>query len=304
MISVIISTLNRPEKLHECLKKILASDVSDFEVIVVDQSKGYSTKSVVKQLGSPKIVYSKMNTKGKSKGLNDAVKRASGELLAFTDDDCLVDKHWLNNIHRSLQENKNIVGVFGQVLPHEPLLNKGKLCPGIFISTKERTITKPTPHWKYIGFGNNMAFKKEVFRKTGLFKEWLGPSAIGLAAEDAEFAQRVLLSGFKILRDPKVKVYHNRWLTKKEFQKQMWAYSCGELACYGYFAMRGEQFAKKIVSDNFRDSYKKLKGSIKSLLHFQRSGVKQLYNTSIEFFFRLRGLSVGYLFFKKESQNQ
>ena len=127
MISVIISTLHRPEKLHECLKKILASDVSDFEVIVVDQSKGYSTKSVVKQLGSPKIVYSKMNTKGKSKGLNDAVKRASGEILAFTDDDCLVDKHWLNNIHRALKENKNIVGVFGQVLPHESLLNKGKL---------------------------------------------------------------------------------------------------------------------------------------------------------------------------------
>ena len=219
MISILISTRNRPQKIKNCIKFILKNYFKKFEIILIDQSTNSKTKKIVKKIKARKIRYLKLNNKGKSKALNLTLKKATEEIFAFTDDDCIVDKNWLKNIYQSFQKNKNIVGVFGKVLPYRPQLNKNKVCPCTFLNNKKRVISMPCYHAKNIGFGNNMAFRRNIFEEIGGFKEWLGAGSITLLMHLALLCLRVLLKDHKILYNPKVKVYHNRWLTKNQFKK-------------------------------------------------------------------------------------
>jgi hypothetical protein len=128
----------------------------------------------------------------------------------------------------------------------------------------------------------------------------LGSGSIALAAVDAEFTLRTLLKNYKILYSSKVKVCHNRWLTKEENRKQGLSYSCGETACYGYFALQGKKFAKKIVVKNFKDSYKNFKKSLELIFAFKKYGIEFFFHSLQELIFRLRGLIVALYFSKKD----
>jgi len=103
-----------------------------------------------------------------------------------------------------------------------------------------------------------MAFKKEVFNKIGDFREWLGPGSIGSNAEDAEFALRCLIKGYKLFYDPNIVVYHNCWLTKKLFRKRRLSYICGEVACYSYLGFCGLQLGRRVAKNNLKESFHKL----------------------------------------------
>jgi len=296
MISVIISTRNRPWLIVKSLGSILANSWSDFQIVVVDQSDNPTTRKLIKKIVHKRIFYFQMNQRGKPKGLNFGLEKARGDIFAFTDDDCLVKKDWLKNIYQSFQKNKDVVGVFGRVLPYRPEKHKGKVCPCTFLNQKEKIIKKPCLHWKQIGFGNNMAFKREIFKKAGYFKKWLGLGPTGPAGEDAEFALRLLLKGYRLLYNPKIVVYHNRWLTRQEYQKQCLSYSCGEVACYGYFAFQGKKFAQKVVLNNFKDSYWDLRSALKSFLLAKKGSWKIFYQSLEKLFSRFHGLLIGLYF--------
>lgn len=297
-VSVLINTYRRPKKIQVCLKTILKNSFQDFEIIVVEQKGNGQLKHSIKRIDNAKIRYFNLKKGGASRAKNFGIRKAKSRILVFTDDDCIVDRYWLKNIYESFKKNQNIIGIFGKVLPYQPHLYRGKICPCTFLKNKEKVIGKPCLHWKNIGFGNNMTFRQEIFEKTDGFKEWLGPGSIGSNAEDAEFVLRVLLNGYKILYNPKVKVYHNRWLTREEFRKQCLSYCCGEVASYGYLAFQGRKMGKKVIKNNFLDSWGKLKFSLKSMLFFKKRGFRLFYYTLQEFYFRLRGLLVAFWFAK------
>ena len=157
-----------------------------------------------------------MKQKGKTRALNTGIKAARGNICAFTDDDCIPDTKWLENIVHIFRTNPMISGVFGKTLPYRPNLHPNLICPCTFNKPQKRIITKPHRHWEDIGFGNNMAFKKATLEKIGLFKTWLGPGSVGSNCEDGELAQRALIRGYSIGYNPHMIVYHNKWLTPAE----------------------------------------------------------------------------------------
>jgi len=300
MLSVIIATRDRTKLINNCLNSILSNTFTTYEILIIDQSK---VDDLPKKINSPipkRVKYFRLKDVGKSKSLNFGLQKSRGEIIVFIDDDCIVDKDWLENINQSFQKNKNIVGIFGKVLPYNSQSNKEKICPCIFLKKERKIITKPCLHWKHIGFGNNMVFKRMIFDKLGSFKEWLGAGSIAKSTEDAEFALRCLIKGYRLFYDPKIIVYHNRWLTKEQYHKQSLSYSCGEVACYGYFCFQGLKLGKQVVVNNFKDSYWKFRKAIKSLLFFKKKGVELLLNCLEELFYRLRGFALAWYFSKKE----
>src|SRR6185436_19207953 len=89
-VSVLVPTKERPELLHACIRSILASDHPSFEVLIIDQSKEpYSGTH------DPRVDVRHSQARGKSAALNEALGRAKGRFLAFTDDDCTVSSDWL-----------------------------------------------------------------------------------------------------------------------------------------------------------------------------------------------------------------
>jgi len=297
MISVCINTRERPDKLAGCLDSIFANRFKTlkkvaYEVVVVDQSK----KSTVAPRFKKRIIYIHKPGRGTGLAKNTGVENASGKYVLFTDDDCLVDTYWIESVVLSFKKYPDVLGVFGKVAPFEPELHPNEFCPCTFENKEVRVISKPTLHYKHIGFGNNMSFRLDVLKKLGGFKNWLGPGSIGSNAEDAELALRVLINGYTLLYNPKVNVYHDRWLNNEELRRQNLSYICGEVASYGHFALKGEKLAKKVVNDNFRDSYFKIGRAVQSLVLFQTRDFRLLLNALEESVWRLRGFLVAILY--------
>lgn len=116
MISVIIPTYNRQESLKKCLDSIFQIDYSDYEVIVVNDGSTDGTKEFLekyKQKHSQLKALHLDKNYGPSVARNKGIEIAQGEIIAFTDDDCIVDKNWLREIVKSFK--KNIIGVSGLI---------------------------------------------------------------------------------------------------------------------------------------------------------------------------------------------
>jgi len=299
-ISVIINTFNRPKKAFNTVKSILKSDFeyNDFEIIVVEQEGKEKLLEKVANLQEDKISYFNLTRRGASRAKNFGIKRAKGKIIAFTDDDCLVSKNWLREIYRNFRNNKKILALFGRTLPYQPKKHKGLICPCTFERKNERFIAAPAKHWQVIGFGNNMAFRKDSFRIINGFKEWLGPASLGLAAEDAEICLRILSEGHKILYDPRAVVFHNRWLKKgsDKWKKNIWFYRCGKLAAYGFYAFQGIKIGKEVIREHlkstFWENYPKLKMGLRHL------SLKILRDIFFDIYYNLRGLMVAFWFAK------
>lgn len=159
---------------------------------------------------------------GKAAALNVAVRSASGELLAFVDDDVVVDQDWLRQISRFC-ETTNYPAAQGRIL-HAPSAAE---------EPEIRTLMRRYRTIPYLNFGAdiqevhslngaNFVIRREVLEKVGGFDERLGPGASG-TSEDVELARRIQHAGYRIgyMRD--ATVYHdvNRARLTETYFKQI-----------------------------------------------------------------------------------
>lgn len=218
-ISVIICTYNRCEDLSLALTSLAASNIPaavEWEVLVVDNNSKDRTKEVVDSfvLRSPgRFRYIFEPRQGKSHALNSGIRAATGEVIAFTDDDVVVEPDWLSNLTQNIR-NGNCAGAGGRTLPPRtftppewlPQGGRYTLAPlALFDRGSDSCVLTDSP------FGNNAAFRKSLFAKHGGFREDLGPqpnAGVPQKSEDSEFGTRVLLAGEKLIYEGSAILYH------------------------------------------------------------------------------------------------
>lgn len=213
-----------------------------------------------------KVQHLALANKGRSKALIAGLKETSAFAIALTDDDCILDKNWLTEATNSLDEN--VCLVYGQTKPYLPEKNLGKFCPSTFSKKPNRfSVTSNLgKHWLEVGFDNNVLIKRAVFEKIGPYKWWMGPGCLVPAAEDAEFILRALIAGYKIAYNPRMLAYHDRFLTKDEFDRQLLAYNYGGLVAYGFYALQGVKECREIFTDHLKVFYYPAKQSLKKII--------------------------------------
>src|SRR5258708_38654152 len=120
--SVVISTRDRPDRLARCLRALLALQYPAYEVIVVDNAPSTSaTADFIRQTyaDEPKIRYVREDRPGLSAGRNRGIVEARGDIIAFTDDDVVVDAYWLAGLARGFEAAENVACVTSLILPLE-----------------------------------------------------------------------------------------------------------------------------------------------------------------------------------------
>jgi len=274
LISIIVST-TKLSNIQKCLQSLFHQTYSNIEIIVVYHDDRVQQRIMFPK-NTPLIRYYWQKRKSLSASRNKGVHLARGAIIAFTDDDCVVNNNWAQTIYTAFKKHKDISCLTGNVFSYKAAIRK--ICPCTF-SQKTTLITHPLYHSDFIGYGNNMAFRKNVFTGIGLFKEWMGVGSIGLSAEDAEMFERILLNSLTILHLSTLIVYHDRLLTTPEMNKRQLMYNCGEMACYGYFFFQGHAFARSIILENIRDSYYKTRKIVKNvlLLHWEKELIKEAW---------------------------
>ena len=217
-ITVILCTYNRCESLSKALESVAMSSLPaavDWDVLVVDNNSRDLTRMVVEeycQRFPKRFSYIFEVQQGKSFALNRGVREATGDVLAFIDDDITVEPNWLFELTKPLCDSQ-WAGTGGRVyLPEDfsppswMAIDGGQSLLSILALFDQGS--QPVPLSKP-PIGNNMAFRREVFAKYGGFRTDLGPTpGSEIRYEDTEFGSRVMNGGGKVLYVPSAVVRH------------------------------------------------------------------------------------------------
>ncbi|HEX2915567.1 MAG TPA: glycosyltransferase family A protein [Chloroflexia bacterium] len=244
-VTAIISTRNRSHCIAAAVESVLMNDYPCFELIVLDQSDNNLTeKALTPYLNNPRLVYVRSNSRGLGIGHNIAVSIARTELLAFTDDDCLVAVDWISQIVQAFQVDQEIGLVFGNVLPTQYDVKTGYI--PVFIQPDAYLLKSLKGDLKRgMGIGACFALKKSIWEKVKGFDQMLGPGAPLGSLEDRDIAIRVLLAGKYVYHTPAVRVVHLGFRQNRELRK---------LAFRDWFGF-GSSFAKYLKCGHWDISY-------------------------------------------------
>jgi GT2 family glycosyltransferase len=147
---------------------------------------------------------------------NTALERAVGKIVAFTDDDTVVDTDWLRNIARCFREHPEIVAAGGPV--RNGHLNNVVAEIGQHIITA-RLYGAVSNGYSTFLIGNNQAYRSEAIQKIGGFEENLV-----LGGEEAEIQSRLLEAGERMMFSPDILVTHYQRSTFRSFMVQYYRY--------------------------------------------------------------------------------
>ena len=253
MISVIIVTRNRQEKLLRCIRSLLQNNNVHFEVLIIDQSDDtHLSRQILQHVNHQNIRYFFYPHNNVSQAKNFGIHHAKGSILAFTDDDCIVTHQWITNVDRFYISHPWVDGVFGATLPFSPKTHPKENCPSIFTPNSYKEMHVPATHWKYVGIGNNMSFRSRTIANHGLFKEWLSYGSQGGPSEDGEMILRLLIQGCTLAQNPHAVIYHDRWVSGREAFMVQQEYYRANIVCYGYFHFQHFSFARKTLQHELR----------------------------------------------------
>ena len=215
--SFIIATYDRCESLNRLLSGIatgFGGSEIDHEVIVANNARDHNiARCIDEMVNSFRRDYGKRfrsvrePNPGKCKAQNHAIRQASGDVLAFFDDDVVVAPDWLS-VAAEFFRTKSYDVMQGPIMIPPEMRSNEEL---IRLQRRYRTInfvqySSSLTEIKTLT-GANMAIRREVFLRIGFFNENLGPGRSGIS-EDVEFAQRVIRGGGRIGYEHRAAVYH------------------------------------------------------------------------------------------------
>jgi glycosyltransferase involved in cell wall biosynthesis len=225
----------------------MALDHPAFEIVVVDQSSDDVTRDVVRSLSDvdSRIRYVQTGRVGLSRGRNDGMAAGSGDVIALTDDDCIVDAAWLSSIEDEM-EDPAVAGVFGRVLPNEYSGRSG--IDLAFKDSQERVEYSGKAIPWYIGHGANMAFRRADLVAVGGFDEILGAGGLLPSHEDSDMSHRMLVSGRRLVFSPSSLVYHRQWRDWDERKRTERAYGLGAGGQFTKLIRCGDSYGWRLLA--------------------------------------------------------
>lgn len=216
-VSVIVCSYNGGQTLEACLRSLKKIDYPDYEVVVVDDGSTDHTKEILSHHPWVNAIY--QTNHGLSVARNVGAAAATGEIIAYTDSDCMADPDWLYYLVGTLLSG-NYAGVGGPNIS-PPAQNWHQACvaaapggPSHVLLTD--VVAEHIP-------GCNMAFYRWAFEKVGGFDP-----EYRKAGDDVDFCWRLQQEGEVIAFSPSAIVWHYRRFTLKAFRKQQEGYGEAE----------------------------------------------------------------------------
>jgi GT2 family glycosyltransferase len=228
--TIIIPTKDRREMLSHLLdsiQQLTAIDRIVPEIIVADNNSRDDTYAYLTRIAGSfptPIRFLRVLRGGKSAAINDAALLSTGNVLAFLDDDVVVDKTWLTSVetffntsgYGAAQGTVRLQSPAGDDPEVQRLNQRYRTIPIVDHDSSLKEVRSLN--------GSNFFVRRDAFDRIGGFDERLGPGASG-TSEDVEFASRLAQWGIAIGLAPNAVVYHHvDWdrLTDEYFIKRHW----------------------------------------------------------------------------------
>lgn len=215
-VSVVVCSYNGARTIRDCLEGLSKLDYPDYEVIVVNDGSTDNTADIAQKY--PFKLISTPNS-GLSSARNRGLAAATGEIVAYTDDDARPDPHWLQYLAATFLKTTH-AGIGG---PNIAPLDDGEIAecvanaPGgpihVLISDTE---AEHIP-------GCNMAFRREALLAVGGFD-----AQYRTAGDDVDLCWRIQEKGWTLGFSPAAMVWHHRRNSIFDYWKQQQGYGKAE----------------------------------------------------------------------------
>jgi len=195
--SIIIPNYQGGATIGRCLEAVFASTFRNFEVIVVDDCSKDNSIEVIKSFPC-KLIRLESHC-GAAQARNIGAADCSGDILFFTDSDCILQKDTLSIASRTvtLENSNTVIGGTYTRIPFDSSFFS--LFQSIFVNYSE---TRDLEHPDYIAT-HAMLINARSFRKSGGFNETFLP-----IIEDVDFSHRLRQDGYRLIMDPAIQVQH------------------------------------------------------------------------------------------------
>lgn len=233
-VAVVVCTRDRPEQLLDCVRSLMALRSPADEILVVDNNPSdQRTRDICAELP---VRYVLEPIAGQTRARNRGIVESRSQLIAYTDDDCIVDPGWLDSLAEAFADPLTMVAT-GYIGPYElshPAQYVFEAHMGFERHPEPRVFdprsTSPLMAAANAGAGANMVFRREVFGRVGMFAEDLGPGTPARSSDDKYAFYRVLAEGFRIRYDPQRIVWHRHRGDTAALRRIMEDYGVAEFA--------------------------------------------------------------------------
>ena len=227
--SVVVATYNRASLLKQCLEALARQTVpkNEYEILIINDGSRDNTDEVAKNFKEShqnlRFLYFKQDNSGPAKARNIGIKNAQGDIIFFTDDDCIVPPNWIETLAKEYILNPEIAGVGGWY-KYDEKSYKSRLARAYInymdmlffdrsysywgINYKTQKIKSKHFFKNPAGNTSNMSYKKSVLIETGGFDETI--KFVGYV--DWELKKRIASLGYELVYLPHF-VSHHKPLT-------------------------------------------------------------------------------------------
>jgi len=219
-VTVAVCTRERPDDLARCLAALVRLDYPALELLVIDNApRSEATRQLVSRY--PQVRYVREPRPGLDWARNRAIQEAGGEIVAYTDDDVVVDTGWVAALARVFAENAEVMAVTGLVAPYELETESQQLFEqyGGFgrgferqwhcLDPEDRRQAVRRYGWSgMFGTGANMAFRRSIFQRIGPFDPALDVGTVTNGGGDIEMFFRLAREGYMLVYEPEALVWH------------------------------------------------------------------------------------------------
>lgn len=216
--SIVIPAYNAENTISNLIEVCLNQSVKS-EIIIVDDGSTDDTAKVIKKY-PVKYIYQE-NT-GPAAARNAGSKAASGEIVCFTDSDCIPENNWVEKI-----VNKYTSDQIGGVGGSYDIANKDALLAKCIHEEIVQRHMRTSSETDYLG-SFNLSYRKKVLEETGGFDE----SFRHASGEDNELSYRVKKAGYKLIFDKDIEVSHYHQTNLLKYLKEQYRHGYWRMKLY------------------------------------------------------------------------
>ena len=232
-LTVAVCTRDRTDDLARCLASLERVEYPALDVVVVDNAPASATgaEHAVRQ-AHPTARYLREPCPGLNWARRRAVAECASELIAFVDDDVVVDTGWARAVASLVARHADVAAVTGLVAPAEletePQVwfeRHGGFTRGYYRRWLRRRqnepITRRFSNTATFGTGANMTFRRSVFADVGLFDPALDAGTVTGAGGDLDMFFRILKAGYTLVYEPAAMVRHKHRRDEAAVRQQL-----------------------------------------------------------------------------------
>ena len=212
-VSVVVPARNAARTLADCIRSLVCVDYPPArrEILIVDNGSTDDSRTIIEQFP---VTYLSESRRGPSHARNRGIESSHGEIIAFTDADCVVTSRWLRSLIACFDED-DVWAVAGEILAYPPhtwaeyYMARRRRCwqRAALLAARPYMVTA------------NVAFRRRTFDRIGLFDPRF------ITGQDQDFSWRFLRAGLAIRYAPAAVVHHRHRAGPQDFfvQQLGWA---------------------------------------------------------------------------------